>query len=138
MSITYEMMKELCKVGFCFENFEKAFQDPICCIGETFYYNGKEYFIGDYDCSAISENDIEVIKNGTWLPNTDELMMWLQSKEIDVTIKYSDDDTYFYGEAKTKDGAVINGSGPDLEMCIYKLVLKTARLTAGGQTPPES
>ncbi len=62
-------------------------------------------------------------------------MMWLQSKEIDVTVKYSVDDTYFYGEAKTKDGAVINGSGPDLKMCIYKLALKTARLTAGGQIP---
>lgn len=127
MHITYEMMKTLRDAGFYFENFEKGLKDPLCCIGEMFYYNGREYKIGVTDDSTITESHIEVIKNGTWLPDTDELMMWLQSKEVDVVIRYSDEDMYFYGEAKTKGGAVINGSGPDLKICIYKLALKTAK-----------
>ncbi len=130
MSITYEMMKKLQAVKFRFKEFENL--DEKCYIGERYFYKNNEYTIGGIsDETPVTEFDIEVLKNGTWLPTTDELMLWLQTKNISLSIKYSADDMYFYSEAVTKDGNVINASGADLQMCIYKAVYKIARCLNG-------
>ena len=118
------MMKKLMSVGFRFEEFEGHLESP----GEVFFYNGVEHTIGGaWYCSPISEKDKIIAREGLWLPDTDHLMLWLEWHDISVNISYSSKDRYFHGEAKTEDGETFEGGGPDLQMCLYKLVFKVCR-----------
>lgn len=124
MSITKEMMEKLRSVGFKFEELESNLGHS----GEVFYYNGVEHTIGGaWDGSEISEKDKIIARDGLWLPNTDHLMFWLEWRNVSVKISYNSEDRYFYGEAVTEDGNIFTGGGPDLQMCLYKLVFKVSR-----------
>ena len=124
MSITKEMMEKLLSVGFRFEEFEGHLDGP----GTVFFYNGVEHTLGGaWDGSPVSEEDKKIAREGLWLPDTDHLMLWLERSDVSVDISYSSDDGYFHGTAKTKDGETFEGGGPDLQMCLYKLVFKVCR-----------
>ena len=124
MSITKEMMEKLLSVGFRFEEFEGHLESP----GEVFFYNGVEHTIGvAWDGSPISEKDKIIAREGLWLPDTNQLMLWLEWHDISVNISYSSEDRYYHGTAKTEDSETFEGGGPDLQMCLYKLVFKVSR-----------
>ena len=124
MSITKQMMDKLLSVGFMFEEFEENLDGP----GNVFFYNGTEHTIGGaWDGSPVSEEDKKIASEGLWLPDTDHLMLWLERSDVSVDISYSSDEGYFHGTAKTEDGEAFEGGGPDLQMCLYKLVFKVCR-----------
>ena len=124
MSITIEMMDKLLSVGFGFEEIEGPLESP----GNVFFYNGVEHTLGGaWDGSPVSEEDKKIAREGLWLPDTDHLMLWLERRDVSVDISYSSDEGYFHGTAKTKDGEAFEGGGPDLQMCLYKLVFKVCR-----------
>ena len=124
MSITKEMMEKLLSVGFRFEEFEGHLESP----GEVFFYNGVEHTIGGaWDGSPISEKDKIIAREGLWLPDINQLMLWLEWHDISVNISYSSKDRYYHGTAKTKDSETFEGGGPDLQMCLYKLVFMVSR-----------
>ena len=124
MSITKEMMEKLMSVGFRFEEFEGHLDSP----GNVFFYNGVEHTIGGaWDGSPVGDEDKKIAREGLWLPDTDHLMLWLEWHDISVNISYSSKDRYFHGDAKTEDGKIFEGGGSDLQMCLYKLVLKVSR-----------
>ncbi len=118
------MMEKLLSVGFRFEDSEGHLESP----GNVFFYNGVEHTIGgSWDGSPISEKDKIIARDGLWLPDTDQLMLWLEWHDISVNISYSSEDRYYHGTAKTEDGETFKGGGPDLQMCLYKLVFKVCR-----------
>ena len=124
MSITKQMMDKLLSVGFRFEEFEENLDGP----GNVFFYNGTEHTLGGaWDGSPVSEEDKKIAREGFWLPDTDHLMLWLEWRDVSVDISDSSDDGYFHGTAKTEDGEAFEGGGPDIQMCLYKLVFKVCR-----------
>ena len=124
MSITKQMMDKLLSVGFGFEELEGHLESP----GNVFFYNGVEHTLGGaWDGSPVSEENKKIAREGFWLPDTDHLMLWLERRDVSVDISYSSDEGYFHGTAKTEDGEAFEGGGPDLQMCLYKLVFKVCR-----------
>ena len=124
MSITKQMMDKLLSVGFRFEEFEEHLDSP----GNVFFYNGTQHTLGGaWDGSPVREEDQKIAREGLWLPDTDHLMLWLERRDVSVDISYSSDEGYFHGTAKTEDGETFEGGGPDLQMCLYKLVFKVCR-----------
>ncbi len=122
--MTKEMMEELISVGFRFEEFEGHLDSP----GNVFFYDGVEHTIGGaWDGSPISEYDKIIARDGLWLPDTDHLMLWLRWRNVSVNISCSTEDRYFHGEATMENGVKFTGGGPDLQMCLYKLVFKLCR-----------
>lgn len=118
------MMDKLLSVGFRFEEFEEHLDSPE----NVFFYNGTEHTLGGaWDGSPVSEENKKIAREGLWLPDTDHLMLWLEWRDVSVDISYSSDDGYFHGTSKTKDGEAFEGGGPDLQMCLYKLVFKVCR-----------
>ncbi len=121
--LTVQMMLDLKKYGFTFEQFENDSNS-----GGVFYYNDCEYTIGGRWDEPCSEEDHIIAKNGIWLPNESDLMLWLQwNFNYDVTIKYIDSERYFYAVADDGSRNSFKGSGPDLLCCLYKLVLRICK-----------
>ena len=123
--LTVEMINKLRNAGFSFPQME----ENLCNPGNVFFYEDCEYVIGGKcDGSPLSAFDLKAAQEGIWLPNTDDLMLWIQWKaDKDVSISYDNEKMYFYGEARGKDGKVYTGSGPDLLCCLYKLALKICK-----------
>lgn len=134
MNLTINMMLNLKKYGFEFEEFEHYYN-----IGMVYYYDHREYFIGgivDFnetfpimgDEGTPDAGDQSIAEKGIWLPNEGDLMLWLQRKwNYNITIRYVDDEQYYYGIADDGKSESIHGSGPDLLCCLYKLVLKVCK-----------
>ena len=124
MNLTIDMVTNLKKYGFSFEQFEHE-----CSPGLAYYFNNCEYIIGGKcDESPCRDEDQHISQKGIWLPDEAHLMLWLQWKQnCDVTIKYIAEERYFYGKCITSDAVEINGNGPDLLCCLYKLVLKICK-----------
>lgn len=124
MNLTIDMMLNLRKNGFTFNEFEND-----CDPGMVFYYNDCEYSIGGkWDGTPCSVLDQAIANNGVWLPDESDLMLWLQWKcNYNVVIKYVASERYFYGTAEGDEGKIFKGSGPDLLCCLYKLVLKICK-----------
>ena len=124
MNLTIDMMSNLKKHGFTFEQFEHD-----CNPGMVYYYDNCEYILGGRcDGTPCSDEDQMAAQKGQWLPDESHLMLWLQWKlDYDVTVEYVADKRYFYGTAKNTDVEEFKGSGPDLLCCLYKLILKICK-----------
>ena len=123
MAITKEMLEKLRSVGWSFGEYEKTVG-----LGQVFHYQGVEHTIGgSWDASSLSEEDQTIIREGIWLPNTDDLMYWLWCEGVSVKISCTAGDGYFHSEGILSTGECLTGGGPDLQMCLYKLVFKVAR-----------
>ncbi len=124
MNLTIDMMLNLKKLGFTFEQFEHE-----CNPGMVYHYDNCEYVIGGKcDENPCSHTDQIIAQKGQWLPDESHLMMWLQWRcDYNVTIEYIADDRYFYGTAESADDELFKGSGPDLLCCLYKLILKICK-----------
>lgn len=127
MNLTINMMLDLKKNGFTFEQFEHD-----CNPGMVYYYNQCEHIIGGICNGTPPSNEDHIISNeGIWLPDESHLMLWLQWKwNYDVTISYNSENRYFYGFVDNGIDDIIRGSGPDLLCCLYKLVLKICKYKA--------
>ena len=57
-------------------------------VGMVFYYNDEErILIGDGRIGGeLTEEDLEVVKNGVWLPSSKHLMFWLMENEFSFEI----------------------------------------------------
>lgn len=120
-SITKEMLEKLEAVGFSMEWYKPYANGP----GSVFYADNERYTIGGrWDGTPLSEKDQEIAAKGIWLPRIHELLMWFDYNEISFKIEFSAENRYFYGTAVDKNGTTFNGSGPDFEVCLYKLIFK--------------
>ncbi len=62
-----------------------------------------------------------------WLPTLEDLLYWLRIKTAyDLELRYSAEADYYQGIARRGD-LVFTGGGPDLTVCVYKLVYKICR-----------
>ncbi len=114
------MVLELKKHGFSIDE-----RGPFDGQGSVYYYNGDDFIIGGSSRnSSLTDEEEKVIREGIYLPNDFDLWWWLRVKtDFDVSVKWSNEEGYFYGEAVCGD-TVIKGSGPDMDCCLYKLILK--------------
>lgn len=129
MNLTYHMVTKLRSVGFSFEQFEH-----MCSAGMTYYYDGKEYTIGDM-CDRTSPTELEekITREGTWLPSEGDLARWLELTDHEFEIKY--EDSYYHGKATDESGNVFEGGGGDLLCCLYKMIFKICRNSKGSVKP---
>ena len=132
MNLTIDMMLNLKKYGFSFEEFEHD-----CNPGLVYYFDNCEHIIGGKcDESPCTNEDQYIAEKGTWLPNASHLMLWLQWKQnCDVSIQYTAENRYFYGKVIISENVEINGSGPDLLCCLYKCVLKICKYEHSQKVP---
>lgn len=121
--MTKQMLEKLESVGFSMDWYKPYVKGP----GSVFYFDNEYTIGGRWDGSPISEKDQEIAEKGIWLPQIHHLLMWLDYNEISFKIEFSAENRYFYGTAIDKNGTVFNGSGPDFEMCLYKLIFKISR-----------
>lgn len=123
MNLTVDMMLNLKKHGFTFEQFEHD-----CNLGMAYHYDNCEYIIGGKCDDSPCSNEAQIVaQDGQWLPDESHLMLWLQWKwNYNVTIRYDASERYFYGIVEDAN-TTIKGSGPDLLCCLYKLVLKVCK-----------
>ena len=125
------MVKKLRSVGFEFKQFEH-----MCGPCMTYYYNDETYTIGGaWDGKPRSKLEQKIAREGVWLPKEEDLMRWLELTDHSVVIKYVD--RYYYGKAIDISGNVVEGSGPDLLCCMYKMIYKICRNSKGTITPAD-
>ena len=90
-NLSREMKKRLDSVGFSFPDYE---QSPN--LGMVYFYQEDEYVIGGFCNTEYSKMDQEVINNGDWLPDSYQLMQWLQQCGFDVAIQWNSRECRFY------------------------------------------
>lgn len=125
MTLTLDMMLNLKKHGFTFEQFEHD-----CNVGMSFFLDHCEQVIGGKcdGTTQYSKNDLTLSQKGQWLPDESHLMLWLQwQQNFNITIRYIANEQYFYAIAQNTKDETFQGSGPDLLCCLYKLVLKICK-----------
>ena len=123
MNSTRYTVDKLRAVGFAFPQLEHT-----CNVGNVYGYNGETYTIGGkWGNSSYTEQEKTIAKEGTWLPNEDDLMRWLELTHHSVQIHYSADERYFHGTATNANGTVFVGSGPTLLCCLEKLIYKICK-----------
>ena len=84
--LSYEQMQKLKSVGFTYPEYEHLLN-----LGMVYYYHGREYFIGGYDCSGYTETDRIIAQEGCWLPSGEQLLRWLAQIEFSVNILWDTD-----------------------------------------------
>jgi len=81
MNINISRAKKLYDKGFTYRFYQ---DNPH--VGMVFYYNGNERILRGDDNGELTENDLEIVKNGIWLPSSIHLMYWLMENEFSFEI----------------------------------------------------
>ena len=87
--ITLNTLQSLKDVGFSYPEYEHFLNN-----GMLFYYQGDEYFIGGYSNGNFSKQDMEIARNGVWLPEASQLLAWLVHTGFRVTITNEENGYY--------------------------------------------
>ena len=121
--LTIDMLRKLKSVGFCFPQYEHE-----CNIGMTYYFDGNEYTIGGNWNEDVADDMACISKHGQWLPDEQQLMEWLQKNKFDMTIKWCDENQYFYCNAvDTLTKQEYSAGGIDILNCLAKLIYKICK-----------
>ena len=86
MNININQAEELYKLGFTFKHYQENIHK-----GMVFYYNNNELIIGGNSQEDLSDSDLEVVRNGIWLPSSWHLFEWLRNNDFAFYIKYEGD-----------------------------------------------
>ena len=81
--ITVEMANELYGLGFSFR-FRQ--EDPNRSM--TFFKNGVYFQLGGNNSEKLSEEDLESIKDATWIPDQSDLEQWLAWNNFSFSFHY--------------------------------------------------
>ena len=119
-NITLETKRKLESVGFSFPDYERFLN-----LGMVYSYQEDEYVVGGFCNAEFSQIDEEAVQNGEWLPDSHQLLQWLQQCGFDVSMQYSACECQFrisaahpeYGEYETHGVDLANG----LASVIYKI-----------------
>ena len=98
--ISLNVLQKLKASGFSYPEYEHFLNN-----GMLFYYQGDEYLIGGYSKGNFSEQDIEVAKNGVWIPEASQLLSWLAHTDFCTTITNDGEGCY-----KVQATDLVNGS----------------------------
>lgn len=121
--LTFFTTEELKKIGFQFPDYEH-----FCEAGMTYWYNKKEYVIGGFWDQKQTAFDHEVAENGVWLPDSEQLMEWLQRNDFDVIIHWNDALQYFDVHATDMQTSTrYDAGGGDICNSLGKLIKKICK-----------
>lgn len=129
-NITEYMMQQLQSVGFSYPDYEHYLN-----FGMLYIWKGNTYRIGGWEDGDFSENDRQAAAEGLWLPDSDQLLSWLNGCGFTVSMQ-SNADGYFHITATNSiDGNQYNGGGPLLSHALHKAIYKICK--SGGPYRPE-
>jgi len=130
--ITFETMQELISVNFSFPDYEHFLN-----LGMVYYYCGEEYVIGGFNSDEFTETDKKIAKEGCWLPDSMQLLEWLELVGFDVVIRFDASDRYFRVEATDcVNNAQYNAGGPVLAFALAKSIYKICKSKRRPYIPP--
>lgn len=131
MALTFFTTNQLLKLGFHFPDYEH-----LCEEGMTYWYNETEYVIGGGDGQPYTAFDQKLAEKGTWLPNAEQLMEWLQRNDFDVIIHWNDAMQWFDVHATDMQARVrFDAGGGDLCNSLGKLIQKICKANYRDLTP---
>lgn len=131
MALTFFTTNQLLKLGFHFPDYEH-----LCEEGMTYWYNETEYVIGGGDGQPYTAFDHELAEKGTWLPDAEQLMEWLQRNDFDVIIHWNDAMQWFDVHATDMQARVrFDAGGGDLCNSLGKLIQKICKANYRDLTP---
>ena len=81
--ITVEMANELYGLGFSFQ-----FRQDNPDRSMTFFKNGIYFQLGGNNAEIPSEEDLEKIKDATWIPDQSDLELWLAWNNFSFSFNY--------------------------------------------------
>ena len=121
--ITPYMMKKLQDVGFSYPDFEHHLN-----YGMVYAYRGSEHFIGANCDSDFSDEDRAAAREGLWLPDSDQLLSWLQSNGFDLSIALDSQQPRYSISAKDlHNSACYTGGGYPLAFALHKVIYKICK-----------
>lgn len=101
--ITLDTLKKLISVGFSFGDYEHHLNK-----GMLYYYDNDEYLIGGYSNKDFTDEEKRISENGTWIPDADSLLKWLQSCGFCYRIEW---DGYYNVSAIDDSGTCFEAGG---------------------------
>ena len=131
-NITLETKRKLESVGFSFSDYERFLN-----LGMVYSYQEDEYVVGGFCNTEFSQTDEEVVQNGEWLPDSDQLFQWLQQCDFDVSVRWGAEDGRFYISATHPEHGEFQTQGVDLANGLASVIYKICKATQG-QCVPES
>lgn len=129
--ITKYTLEKLKSVGFCFPEYEHNLNYGMC-----FYFENCEYIIGGSWDAPLPQLSKKVAREGTWLPDTQQLVEWLQRSGFNFDIRWNDSEEVFTISAvDLKNGSAYTAHGIDLVNGLAKLIYKICKSNLREYTP---
>lgn len=88
MSINILEARKLYELGFTYRHYQNNPEK-----GMMFYHNDSEWILGGDTEADLSESDIKIIAEGTWIPSDFHLIEWL--KDNDFSFYILNDDGFY-------------------------------------------
>lgn len=85
MNISIYVAEELYSLGFSFKRYSNNVHK-----GMVFHYNNEDWIIGGRCETELSNDDINIIVHGTWLPSDSHLLEWLADNDFVYAIVNND------------------------------------------------
>lgn len=128
--ITLETKRKLNSVGFSFPDYEKFLN-----LGMVYSYQRNEYVIGGFTDSKYSHLDEEVVQNGDWLPDSHQLLQWLQQCGFDISIRWDALECVFSISATCSEYGKFEAITADLVNGLGAIIYKICKTTQGKCSP---
>lgn len=128
--ISLETKKKMERVGFSFADYEEFLN-----LGMIYSYQNDEYVIGGFCNNSFTEMDKIVSQNGEWLPDSFQLLQWLQQCRFDVSILWKHEESIFCISATHTDGDIYETKSVDLAEGMGNIIYKICKKTQGKCSP---
>lgn len=128
--ITLDTKKRLEAAGFSFPDYEEFLN-----LGMVYSYQEDEYVIGGFCNSEYSQKDEEVYQHGDWLPDSNQLLQWLQQCGFDISVRWNAQECSFYISATKQEYGEFEARGIDLADGLASVIYKICKATQGKCVP---
>lgn len=118
MSINIYEATKLYELGFTYKHYQNNIEK-----GMVFFYNDSEWVLGGDTESDLSESDIKIIANGTWIPSDSHLIEWLQDNDFSFYI-LNDDGFYAIKCVDNNTQSEFTSKTPSLSFTLSAVIRK--------------
>lgn len=132
-NVSFYTMKELISCGFRFPQYEHFLNK-----GMVYYYEGDEFVIGGYSESEFTDEEKLIAQKGLWLPNSCQLLEWLQATDFRYTIEWNPKNNYYCVSAHDcRCNGTYTAGGIDFVNAVAKVICKICKSRKREYAPRE-